>query len=99
MRLWAPQARLPRTWEFMSNFDETKHPRGHASNPGAFSGKDNSGPDTGLQDHKRYTEKFDTVALQDYTDAQIAFIATVEAGYDGLGDVEADYSDELASRA
>ena len=32
----------------MSNFDETKHPRGHASNPGAFSGKDNSGPDTVL---------------------------------------------------
>ena len=32
----------------MSNFDETKHPRGHASNPGAFSGKDNSGPDAVL---------------------------------------------------
>ena len=32
----------------MSDFDETKHPRGHASNPGAFSGKDNSGPDTVL---------------------------------------------------
>ena len=36
----------------MSDFDETKHPRGHASNPGAFSGKDNSGPDTVLSDHK-----------------------------------------------
>ena len=32
----------------MSDFDETKHPRGHASNPGAFSGKDNSVPESSL---------------------------------------------------
>ena len=34
----------------MSDIDEAKHPRGHASNPGAFSRKDNSGPDTALSD-------------------------------------------------
>ena len=29
----------------MSDFDTTKHPRGHASNPGAFSDKENSAPE------------------------------------------------------
>lgn len=48
---------------------------------------------------KRYTEKFDTVALQSYTDEQIDFIRTVEGDYDSLGDIQADYTDELADRA
>ena len=50
------------------------------------------------QDPKRYTEKFNTVALQDYSDEQIAFIITIEAGYDSLGDIQVDYADELAER-
>ena len=33
----------------MSDFDKTKHPRGHASNPGAFSEKPNSAPDAVLK--------------------------------------------------
>lgn len=47
----------------------------------------------------RYTTKFSTVTLQDYTDAQIELIASVEADYDSLGDIKADYADELAARA
>ena len=44
------------------------------------------------------TAKFNTVALQDYTGAQIEFIASIEADYDSLGDIEADYVTELAER-
>ena len=33
----------------MNNFDTDKHPRGHASNPGAFSEKPNSAPDAVLE--------------------------------------------------
>lgn len=47
----------------------------------------------------RRTDKFNTVTLQTFTDAQIAFIASVEADYDSLGDIQADYADELADRA
>ena len=46
----------------------------------------------------RYTNKFDSVALQTYTDAQIEFIATVEDSYDSLGDIQADYEAELTER-
>ena len=54
---------------------------------------------TSTQDTKRYTEKFNTVALQSYSDAQIEFIAIIEADYDSLGDIQADYADELTERA
>lgn len=46
---------------------------------------------------KRYTENFNTVQLQSYTDAQIAFIASVEHDYrhNSLADLVADYAEEL----
>lgn len=46
---------------------------------------------------KRYTENFNTVQLQSYSDAQIAFIATVEHDYraEGLAALVADYAEEL----
>ena len=49
----------------------------------------------------RSTKYFDTVQLQSFNDAQVEFIASVEDDYQdlGLGNLQADYADELAERA
>lgn len=48
------------------------------------------------------TARFGTVALQTFSDAQVAFITSVEHdldSLDSLGDVQADYAEELAALA
>ena len=46
----------------MSDFDTDKHPRGHASNPGAFSDKPNSEPEAGLASDPSATAFLNDVA-------------------------------------